>query len=185
MTTVFIGGSRHLSQFGAPVRQRLDRIVEKRLPVLIGDANGADKAVQKYLHEKAYPNVEVFFSGGLCRNNLGNWRVRPVSPATREKSFEFYAAKDRLMAQEAAVGLMLWDGKSVGTLLNVMRLLRQHKKAVVYNAPKRRFWELKSQSDWTVFFSACDPELRSRVRQKAAGEDEERELSAAQQSLLA
>ena len=46
MTAVFIGGSRRISRINVDVRARLDRIVENRLPILIGDANGADKAVR-------------------------------------------------------------------------------------------------------------------------------------------
>src|SRR5208283_629786 len=155
MIKVFIGGSRHVPRLRAEVQQRLDRIIEKNLPVLIGDANGADKAVQQYLHSKRYPNVEVFCAGSLCRNNVGNWKLRRVPPETRERSFDFYASKDRLMSHEATIGLMIWDGKSLGTLLNVLRLLRQQKKAVVYNVPEHQFWELKNQSQWQAFLSRC------------------------------
>src|SRR5208282_4011757 len=171
MTTVFIGGSRHVSRLGPQVQQRLDRIVEKKFPVLIGDANGADKAVQQYLHSKGYANVEVFCAGDVCRNNIGNWKLRRVSAETRERNFDFYAAKDRLMSQQATVGLMIWDGKSVGTLLNVLRLLRKQKKAVVYHVPERRFWELRNQAQWVSFFSRCDAELRNRVEEKASLEE--------------
>jgi hypothetical protein len=37
------------------------------------------------------------------------------------------------MAAQATVGLMLWDGESRGTLLNVLRLVAQGKPVVVYN----------------------------------------------------
>jgi len=47
VTRVFIGGSRRIRRLEAEVRRRLDRIVEKGLPVIIGDANGADKAVER------------------------------------------------------------------------------------------------------------------------------------------
>lgn len=171
MTTVFIGGSRHVSRLFAEVRQRLDTIIEKTLPVLIGDANGADKAVQQYLHGKHYANVIVFCAGSVCRNNVGNWKLQRVFPETRDRNFNFYAAKDRLMSQQATVGLMIWDGKSVGTLLNVLRLLRKKKKAVVYHVPERRFWELRKESEWVSFFSRCDAELRNRVEQKASLEE--------------
>lgn len=182
MTRVFIGGSRHVSRLGAQVQQRLDRIIEKKLPVLIGDANGADKAVQQYLHSKHHANVEVFCAGSVCRNNVGDWKLRRVSAETRERTFDFYAAKDRVMSQEATVGLMIWDGKSIGTLLNVLRLLRQKKKAVVYHVPERRFWELKNQSEWVEFVSRCDGELRNRVERKASLE--ERAEHPSQPSLL-
>jgi adenine-specific DNA-methyltransferase len=42
------------------------------------------------------------------------------------------------------VGLMIWDGKSIGTLLNVFRLLSQKKEVVVYTVPEKRFQESKT-----------------------------------------
>jgi len=70
MTKVFIGGSRAVSQLGEVVKARLDTIMEKEFSVLLGDANGADKAAQVYLHDKAYSHVEIFCAAGVCRNNL-------------------------------------------------------------------------------------------------------------------
>jgi hypothetical protein len=32
-------------------------MIEKGFQILVGDANGADKAIQRYLAEKSYPNV--------------------------------------------------------------------------------------------------------------------------------
>ena len=80
MTKVFIGGSRRVSRLNADVRRRIDRIIEQGFPVFVGDANGADKAVQKYLQSRGYEAVEVFCSGGQCRNNLGNWPVGLLPP---------------------------------------------------------------------------------------------------------
>ena len=57
---------------------------------------------------------------------------------SREKTAEFYSMKDRVMAEEATIGLMMWDGQSVGTLMNVVRLLRLNKKAVVYVVPQEK-----------------------------------------------
>ncbi|MGO9604739.1 MAG: hypothetical protein ACLQAT_15365 [Candidatus Binataceae bacterium] len=182
MTTVFIGGSRHVSRLLPEVQRKLNTIVEKRLPILIGDANGADKAVQQYLHGKQYANVEVFCAGSACRNNIGNWNLRRVFSETREGTFDFYAEKDRLMSQQATIGLMIWDGKSVGTLLNVLRLLRKKKKVVVYHVPERRFWELRRESEWVPFVSRCNAQLRNKVEQKASLE--ERSQQPNQTSLL-
>ncbi|MHC1729372.1 MAG: hypothetical protein AB9866_25795 [Syntrophobacteraceae bacterium] len=129
MTKVFISGSRTVTRLSDPIRMRLDRIIEKGFPVVIGDANGADKAVQQYLNSKGYLNVEVFCSGHVCRNNIGNWKQRRVSSTAPGKTYDFYAAKDRTMADDAAVGFMIWDGKSKGTILNAYRLLKQQKKS--------------------------------------------------------
>ena len=49
MNKVFIGGSRRITRLNTKAAQTMDNLVEKGLTVLIGDANGADKAV----HEKA------------------------------------------------------------------------------------------------------------------------------------
>ncbi len=171
MTTVFVGGSRRVSRLGAPVRTRLDTIMEKGFPVIVGDANGADKAVQQYLLDHRYEHVEVFCSGTVYRNNLGHWHTRQIKTDPKDKGFRFYAAKDREMAREADFGLMIWDGKSTGTLLNVIRLLRQRKKVVVYNVPQQRFVELKADADWQGFVAMLDPELRDEMEQKARIEE--------------
>jgi hypothetical protein len=82
----------------------------------------------------------------------GNWKIRPVSPPARGKrDFEYYAAKDRLMAEEGSIGFMLWDGKSRGTLANVFRLMEQGKKVVVYLAPTKQFTTLRNMNDWNQF----------------------------------
>ena len=167
MTKVFIGGSRRASRLDAHFRERLDNIMEKGFPIVIGDANGADMAVQQYLHSKHYQNVEVFCSNGICRNNIGNWPTRSIPAETRGRTAEFYSAKDRVMAQEATVGLMMWDGRSVGTLLNVFRLLSLQKKAVIYTVPEKRFLEFRSGVEWENFIASRDVGLRHKVEQRA------------------
>jgi adenine-specific DNA-methyltransferase len=131
VTRVFIGGSRHITRLEAEVRRRLDRIVEKGLPVVIGDANGADKAVQRYLSEQKFEKVEVYCADESPRNNVGGWPVRVIRPGHVRKDFDYYATKDRAMATAATVGLMLWDGQSRGTLMNVLRLADRGKPIVV------------------------------------------------------
>jgi hypothetical protein len=165
MTTVFIGGSRQLSRLSPDACQRIDRIIENKFPIIVGDANGIDKAVQQYLLSKLYPLVEVFCSGEKCRNNLGDWPVRTIQTYRQRKDFNFYAAKDRQMAIDASAGLMIWDGKSKGTLLNVVRLLRQQKSVELYEAPLHRFWELRNQNDW-VQFADRDPALKILIEQE-------------------
>ena len=166
MTRVFIGGSRHASRLNTQVWKRLDNIMERGLPIIIGDAKGADKAVQQYLHSKHYQNVEVFCSEGICRNNVGNWQTRNIPARTHNRDAQFYSAKDRIMAQEATVGLMMWDGKSVGTLLNVFRLLKLSKKVVIYTVKEKRFIEFKSDVEWENFLANRDIGLREKVEQR-------------------
>jgi adenine-specific DNA-methyltransferase len=184
MTSVFIGGSRNVSHLDDDVRQRLDRIIEKQFPVIIGDANGADKAVQTYLKSRSYHKVEVFCMEGKCRNNVGPWPSRAVPAPHNTRDFKYYAAKDQVMAGEASVGFMLWDGKSMGTLANVARLIGGHKKVVVYNARNKTFADLKSAIDWNSFLSSCPPDLQDRLEQQISGEESMSQVPSQTGSLL-
>lgn len=184
MTKVFLGGSRHVSRLNDDVRARIDNMIQKGLPIILGDANGADKALQAYLNTRGYRNVQVYCSAGHCRNNLGEWEVREVPTETRKATFDFYAAKDQAMAQEATVGLMVWDGKSVGTLFNVFRLLSQRKKAAVYTVPEKAFHELKSATDWTEFISHCKSEVRRKLEERTGAAKTPKRAAPAQLSLM-
>ena len=171
---VFIGGSRKIGRLSASVRDRVDRIIEKGLPVVVGDANGADKAVQAYLHARRYSRVEVFSSTDVPRNNLGGWGVRVVAPPHTRRDFDFYATKDRAMASAASVGLMIWDGHSRGTLMNALRLVAQGKPAVVYVRPRQEFVELRSAEAVEDLAKTLDAEALRRLRQQADREGLER-----------
>jgi hypothetical protein len=146
-STIFVAGSRQISRLPAEVRSRLDTMIEKGFQILVGDANGADKAVQRYLAEKSYPNVLVHCMKDHCRNNVGNWPTREVAAPRGAKGFDYYSLKDRAMAETADYGLMLWDGKSKGTVNNVVNLSRDQKPVVVYVAPTRQFRTIKSFDD--------------------------------------
>jgi hypothetical protein len=147
MTKVFIGGSRRISKLNEDIRARLDSIIEKEFPILVGDASGADKAVQSYLQSRSYKNVEVFCMRGNCRNNLGNWKQREVDSSNGARGREYYTLKDEQMTKKSTIGLMLWDGESRGTLANAARLLHQEKKVVVYLAKSGEFLTLRTKSD--------------------------------------
>lgn len=167
MTKVFIGGSRRVSRLNEEVRRRIDRIIEQGFSVLVGDANGADRAVQQYLRSRGYDRVEVFCTNGECRNNVGDWPTRAVFASQDKKDFQFYGAKDQRMAEEASVGFMIWDGKSVGTLMNVFRIVSQRKKVVVYTTSSKQFSTLKDESDWRRFLSRCARSVRERIEKYA------------------
>jgi hypothetical protein len=60
MARVFIGGSRQVTGLEAQVCDRRDRIVAKDLSVLVGDAGGADEAVQRCFRGRGFGNATVF-----------------------------------------------------------------------------------------------------------------------------
>lgn len=81
----------------------------------------------------------------------------------RKRGFAYYGAKDEEVAKEASVGFMFWDGKSMGTLANIFRLVKQRKKVVVYLAPTRTFMTLKDESDWERFLCRFPREVRQQL----------------------
>jgi hypothetical protein len=79
-------------------------MIRRELTILVGDAHGADKAVQTYFAEHHYSNVLVFCTAGDCRNNVGGWPVRTIEAPHRVRDFAFFTAKDAAMTDEADVG---------------------------------------------------------------------------------
>jgi hypothetical protein len=144
MMKIFIAGSRRLSRLNALAKRRIDTMIEKGMTILVGDANGADKAVQEYLASKDYRRVYVFCAGGKCRSNVGRWPTRDIPAPPGARGFEFFSAKDRAMAEEAEYGLMLWDGKSRGTLSSIINMVNKGKRVVVYHAPSKSFVTLRN-----------------------------------------
>ncbi len=157
-TKVFVAGSRSLSRLNKDVKRRIDNIVDKGFTVIVGDANGVDKAVQRYLRSRHYCAVVVFCMEAGCRNNVGDWPTRAVAAAdSSRRDFAYYSTKDRAMAEEADYGLMLWDGKSRGTLRSVVDLVRQSKPVVVYFAPAKSFHTLRQSSELAEMLHRVGP----------------------------
>lgn len=151
---VFIAGSRSLTRLSDALRERLERIIAEGHDVLVGDANGADKAVQSFFSERDYRRVTVFCTGGRCRNNVGQWATMAVAPPSGVHSgYDFYAVKDREMASAATHGLMVWDGESRGTFANIRTLVAAQKPVVVYLSPDKSFSTIKSPADIEALLS--------------------------------
>lgn len=162
MTTVFLSGSRRISRLNNLVRSRIQNILDQGFHIVVGDANGADKALQSYLAAQDYRNVVVFCAGQECRNNVGGWEVNKVPVNPKLKGRAFYTQKDKEMASQADYGLVLWDGKSVGSINNVYELLKSGKKAVVYLSPEKRFMSVNDLNDVGALIKNCElPENHS------------------------
>ena len=162
---VFVGGSRRITRSNSEIVRRLNSILDGRLSILIGDASGADKAIQKYLYNKQYDLVEVFCAGGVCRNNLGGWQVRRIPADGHRQGFGFYATKDRAMSDESAGA----DRACVagGAVIGVSPTWAAPRAE---RAPRRRTVELRPSARWLRArngrcICADDPGARNRTRE--------------------
>ena len=163
---IFLSGSRGISRLNEDIRTRIQNIINNGFLVLVGDANGADKALQIFLADSKYQNVTVFCSGNSCRNNIGDWKTHNVQVDSKLKGRDFYTQKDKEMAQRADYGLVLWDGKSAGSISNVFELLKLDKSAVVYFSPDKKFYNIKKLHDAKDLLSRCDIQSIDAIKKK-------------------
>ncbi|MGD0855175.1 MAG: hypothetical protein ABSA18_05160 [Dehalococcoidia bacterium] len=147
MKKVVIGGSRAISFLIQPLRELIDTLVNDNDIILVGDANGADKASQRYLHEKRYENVIVYCMNSSCRNNIGQWPVKNIVTSHKKKDAKYFGTKDLHMAREADLGIMIWDGESKGTFRNVINLLDDKKSIYVCYQPHKQISLITSSKD--------------------------------------
>lgn len=171
MNIIFISGSRSVKKIPPEIFNRIDNIINNSDKLVVGDANGVDKLVQKYLFSLKYNNVTVFCSGAKCRNNLGNWEEYYVDTPKSIKGFQFYALKDKEMAFYATHALMIWDGKSFGTILNVLRMTILNKVSVLFDATSCNTVTFKNKQDWIKFYTKFDDEMIDSIYGRASKEE--------------
>jgi hypothetical protein len=166
MQSVFISGSITIKALPRKFAERLDKLIDGDLRVLVGDANGADRAMQQYLAESGADNVRVYSSGEETRNNLGDWPVERIHTTAKPGTRQFFTAKDVAMAFTADFGLMLWDGKSSGTLSNVAELTKRGKKSVVFVRPFNVFAVVDSPETFHDLLQVMTPDDRREIEGK-------------------
>jgi hypothetical protein len=132
MTTVFIAGSISINLLHEKVQERINKIVTSGFNVVVGDADGADTSIQECLQKYRANKVTVYCTGDVPRNNVAEWPVFKVSSKAKAGSRAYFTAKDLEMVRASDYGLMIWDCKSTGTLSNVIELLKEKKKSVVF-----------------------------------------------------
>lgn len=166
MTTIFLSGSRSISRLAPEVQERIQNIIRNEFDVVVGDANGADKAVQKFLFANRYPNVEVYFVGDGSRNNIGNWPAVRVDGTRVPAGWERYAQKDKEMAQIADYGMVIWDGESAGSIHNVLELVKNSKIATVFFNPDKTFTHVKTVEEAGALLKRASAEAQLLIAEK-------------------
>ncbi|WP_187367244.1 hypothetical protein [Massilia mucilaginosa] len=147
MTTIFIAGSIKIKHLHDEVQARIMNILAMQYDVVVGDAGGADSAIQQFLSDQGAARVMVYCSGEHPRNNIGRWPVHQVATYHAKRSRAWFTAKDVAMAQAADLGLMVWDGISTGTLSNVVELLARKRNSLVFTNTDRQFHRILSVDD--------------------------------------
>jgi hypothetical protein len=163
MAMIFLGGSRDILELPVPAIERIGSIVAQEHGVLIGDAPGADAEMQGLLAGYNYEHVGVFHAGPEPRNNLGDWAAYHISPPNGVQGFAAHAGKDREMARRTDFGLMVWDGVSPGTCLNVLRLAMTGSPCVVYDTMRGTVATVHNKADWRTMLDHAGSDVRRAV----------------------
>lgn len=141
---VFISGSSKTQSEDSPyyrkdlpseISSKIDKMIEDRAEIIVGDAPGIDRQVQNYLNDKGYMDVSVYGPGEKLRYIANDsWRQRPIpAPEYEEYSKEWLAKKDIAMEKASTEGLaVILDEGAKATRKNVERLIANNKSVSVY-----------------------------------------------------
>ena len=61
---------------------------------------------------------------------------------------------------------MIWDGKSKGTLNNIINLLKENKKVLVYFSQNKEFYKLITFDDLEKLLSRCEKKFLDVFEEK-------------------
>lgn len=183
MTTVFVAGSLKIKNLHAKFVERLKSVMDAGHNVVVGDANGADKAIQDIFFQNNYDALTVFCAGDEPRNNVGNWPVHTVRSNAPAGTKEFFTAKDVEMAHIADFGLMIWDTKSTGTLKNIIELLTEDKITAVFVNKTKTFVNVQDGKKLAALTTLMSERAREDAEEKLRLSKAIRDLSEKQLGL--
>lgn len=172
MTKVFISGSMQIKNLDAKVTQRIQNIIDSKFDVILGDADGVDSSIQQFLADQKLETVTIYCSGSIPRNNIGRWPLKCIQSEHSVGTRAYFTAKDIQLAKDCDYGLMIWDTKSTGTLSNVIELLKQSKKSLVFINKLKEFKTVTTVKDLEELVSCMSPasfekaELKIKIKNK-------------------
>ena len=159
---IFLNGSRYIhsyvekNELPESIKAKIDEFIENGVDFIVGDEIGSDAIFQKYLVEKQYFHVTVFYSGTRKSNNhinLGGWLEKSIN-GQGETRMAHRLEKNLSMVQEADEGVFLWDGSSNDCFVNMTCLAIQSKKSLLYLANKKKSFQIESLDDLKGYYGS-------------------------------
>lgn len=149
---VLLGGSLSIVEVPKDAFALIESWIEEDHEFLLGDAKGVDLALQLRLADAGVRNVTIYFAGDSARNNAGSWPTVRIDSGLNSRSHRMHEAKDRAMSELADFGLMIWDGKSIGTLTNAVDLVQRGKFCYIRVPTKtQELMQIKSSAELIDF----------------------------------
>jgi hypothetical protein len=105
------------------VKRRIDAALDHEMTIIVGEAKGACRIYQNYLHNKGYPDVIVGHARSL-RYNAGDWPDIKYGDNLRER--------ERNMVKACDSAIAIWMNKSGVIAGNLERLKWLQKPTFLY-----------------------------------------------------
>jgi len=141
--TVFISGSISIKKLPPEVINSIKKIIENKIHILVGDADGIDTLIQDFCLSENYTNLTVYSISAIPRykasDDFNFKHIFPDESIKRER--ERQQEKDKAMTLESEFTFVIWDGKSKGSYANLIRALENNKKIKAYNNISKTFLE--------------------------------------------
>jgi hypothetical protein len=110
-------------QLPPQVTKRIDAAISHGTTILVGEAHGASRLFQDYLHHKGYRNVIVGHARRI-RYNAGTWPTHQYGTDLPER--------ERRMIEDCHAALVIWMNHSGVIAENLERLKRLGKPTYLY-----------------------------------------------------
>ena len=99
----------------AEITDRIEAAIEDNMVIVVGEALGACRLYQDYLHSRGYRDVIVGHAKSM-RYNAGNWKTRKYGEDLKER--------ERRMIEDCDSALVIWVDNS-GVIAENLELLKQ------------------------------------------------------------
>lgn len=143
MKKVFISGSISIKKLPIEVINSIKKIIENKIQILVGDADGIDTLIQDFCLNENYTNLTVYSISAIPRYKASNeFKFKHIFPDEEiKKERARQQEKDKAMTLDSEFSFVVWDGKSKGSYANLIRALENNKKIKIYDNTAKYFFE--------------------------------------------
>lgn len=136
---------------------KIDECIRQEDELLVCDRNEVDKQVQQYLYNQMYDNVTVYISGrkGPYSYNIGPWREEYCPIGTGSGKYAYYIEQYFVMAEDADIGIIMWDGECEGAFINMINLINLGKTVHLYWVKEQRWEIVNSLEELKDYIGEC------------------------------
>ena len=144
---IMIVGSHTITEPDRRVKLMISKLCGEGWHILVGDHSGLDTALQEYLVDMHTDWVRVYTARPQPHQNLDRWPVRHPPKEGRWSGAPRHLQNTLAMAAAAECGMVLWDGRSMGTYFVMPSLIEQAKSVWVYLPDRGAAHTLRTPED--------------------------------------